>query len=221
MARTSKPRITAARKAAKGQSCMIRIPGICCHDETTVVLCHYRLASGAGMKPDDEQGAWDVRFATAPVDGRSRRFTRRNRATPMARRGRVQDAGSASQGGRVIGIDFGVSRLITSALVSHYRGTTMNQLANSTQPAGGEEELPTTRALNQLDKSLDQLQDTITSLDKTLQPVLRHAEPDGKSVGGDIREAGVSPIHSTVIEITARVQYAAQHVAALRNRITV
>ncbi len=121
----------------------------------------------------------------------------------------------------MIGFDYGLFLLLKSARTSHNRGTTMNQLANSTQPAGGEEALPTTRALTQLDKSLDQLEDTITSLDKTLQPVLRHAEPDAKSVGGEIREAGVSPIHSTVLEITARVQHAAQQVAALRNRITV
>lgn len=43
------------RKLAKGKECQIRIPGVCCGDKDTVVLCHFRMAgiSGAGLKSPD------------------------------------------------------------------------------------------------------------------------------------------------------------------------
>ena len=46
---------TPARKAARGQECQIRIPGICNGDPETTVLAHYRMQPycGAGFKPDD------------------------------------------------------------------------------------------------------------------------------------------------------------------------
>ncbi|KAF1006763.1 MAG: putative nuclease YbcO [Luteibacter sp.] len=66
----SRPKMTAARRAAEGRPCMIRVPGICSHDVGTVVLCHYRLATGAGQKPDDEQGAWGCSRCHDAVDGR-------------------------------------------------------------------------------------------------------------------------------------------------------
>ena len=56
----SAPKMTKARKLAKGQPCMVRIPGICNGNPETTVLAHYRLAGycGTGMKTDDEMGAW-------------------------------------------------------------------------------------------------------------------------------------------------------------------
>lgn len=66
----SRPKMTTARRAAEGRPCMIRVPGICSHDVGTVVLCHYRLATGAGQKPDDEQGAWGCSRCHDAVDGR-------------------------------------------------------------------------------------------------------------------------------------------------------
>lgn len=52
--------MTNLRKIAKGQSCQIRIPGICNGRPETTVLCHYRLAgiSGLGLKSPDWLGAW-------------------------------------------------------------------------------------------------------------------------------------------------------------------
>lgn len=52
--------MTDLRKLAKGQDCMIRIPGVCNHNPETTVLAHYRMAGtcGTGMKPPDTLGAW-------------------------------------------------------------------------------------------------------------------------------------------------------------------
>jgi hypothetical protein len=76
-----RPKMTPARKAAKGQPCMVRIPGICNGNPETTVLAHYRLAGycGGGMKPDDEVfGAWACSACHDEVDGRTRShaFTR-------------------------------------------------------------------------------------------------------------------------------------------------
>lgn len=51
--------MTILRKAARGQPCMVRLPGCDGGGETTV-LAHYRMAGycGTGMKPPDELGAW-------------------------------------------------------------------------------------------------------------------------------------------------------------------
>ncbi|AFC85896.1 Protein of unknown function (DUF1364) [Frateuria aurantia DSM 6220] len=70
----SAPKMTKARKLAKGQPCMIRIPGICNGNPETTVLAHYRLAgySGTGMKPPDEMGAWACSACHDVVDGRVR-----------------------------------------------------------------------------------------------------------------------------------------------------
>lgn len=60
-------------KAARGQSCQVRVPG--CPDNTeTVVLAHYRMSgtSGMGMKPNDLQGAWCCDWCHSQVDGRTK-----------------------------------------------------------------------------------------------------------------------------------------------------
>ena len=69
--RTSRPKMTAARRAAKGQPCLIRLPGCDGGGETTV-LAPYRLAGtcGMGMKPDDEQAAFACVNCHDAVDGR-------------------------------------------------------------------------------------------------------------------------------------------------------
>jgi hypothetical protein len=70
VARKAHPKMTAARKAASGKPCMIRIPGVCCFDSSTTVLCHYRLSTGGGTKPHDTQGAWGCNKCHDAVDGR-------------------------------------------------------------------------------------------------------------------------------------------------------
>jgi hypothetical protein len=71
--KVSRPKTTKARQAAKGKPCMMRIPGVCSGDISTVVLCHYRLAGycGTGIKPNDVTfGAWACDQCHAAADGR-------------------------------------------------------------------------------------------------------------------------------------------------------
>ena len=62
------------RKLAKGQPCMIRVPGVCNRNSETTVLAHYRMAGtcGTGMKPPDMLGAWACSACHDAVDGRVR-----------------------------------------------------------------------------------------------------------------------------------------------------
>ena len=60
------------RAFAKGQPCMVRLPGCDGGGETTV-LAHYRIsgACGTGMKPDDlAYGAWCCARCHDVCDGR-------------------------------------------------------------------------------------------------------------------------------------------------------
>lgn len=67
-----RPKMTEARKSAKGQPCMVRLPGCDGGGETTV-LAHYRLAGtcGTGTKPPDVLGAWACWFCHECCDGRA------------------------------------------------------------------------------------------------------------------------------------------------------
>jgi hypothetical protein len=69
--RSLRPKMTPARKAAKGQCCMVRLPGCDGGGETTV-LAHYRLAGycGTGIKPPDDMGAWACVQCHDRIDGR-------------------------------------------------------------------------------------------------------------------------------------------------------
>lgn len=61
------------RKLARGQDCMVRIPGVCNGNPETTVLAHYRLAGacGMGVKPPDIMGAWCCSACHDAVDGRA------------------------------------------------------------------------------------------------------------------------------------------------------
>lgn len=70
---------TAARRAAAGKPCLVRIPGACNGDPATVVLAHYSLAgvSGRGFKSPDYMGAYCCSSCHDAVDGRARtQFTK-------------------------------------------------------------------------------------------------------------------------------------------------
>ncbi len=56
------------RQSAKGQPCLVRVPGICCGDSETVVLAHL---NGAGMavKHSDAHAAYACRTCHAWLDG--------------------------------------------------------------------------------------------------------------------------------------------------------
>lgn len=64
--------MTYLRKLARGQDCMIRIPGVCNHNPETTVLAHYRMTGtcGTGMKPPDTMGAWACSSCHDFVDSR-------------------------------------------------------------------------------------------------------------------------------------------------------
>jgi hypothetical protein len=58
------------RKLAAGQVCQVRLPNICNHNPSTVVLAHFRLSgiSGMGVKSPDLIGAWCCSTCHAHVD---------------------------------------------------------------------------------------------------------------------------------------------------------
>jgi len=58
------------RKEAKGRNCLIRIPGHCNQNAETVVLCHYRMATGVGQKPHDLHGAFGCSGCHDAIDQR-------------------------------------------------------------------------------------------------------------------------------------------------------
>jgi hypothetical protein len=65
--------VTDLRKLAKGQPCMMRIPGVCNFNPETTVLCHVRMVgmSGMGLKIHDMFGSWGCSACHDYVDGRA------------------------------------------------------------------------------------------------------------------------------------------------------
>ena len=61
-------------QSARGESCQIRLPGICNGNRETVVLAHYRLAGtcGTGIKPPDYLGAYACSACHDEADRRTR-----------------------------------------------------------------------------------------------------------------------------------------------------
>lgn len=71
--RSKGPKMTPIRKAARGEDCTIRIPGVCNFDSETTVLCHSnRLADGKGMglKAPDTAAAFGCSSCHDVLDGR-------------------------------------------------------------------------------------------------------------------------------------------------------
>lgn len=64
--------MTNLREAARGEPCMIRLPG-CNFDPQTTVLCHYRMSgvSGMGLKSPDLLASWGCSACHAFVDTHS------------------------------------------------------------------------------------------------------------------------------------------------------
>lgn len=70
--KSSRPKMTPIRKAARGEACTILIPGVCNNDTSTTVLCHSnRLADGKGMglKAPDTAAAIGCSCCHAVLDG--------------------------------------------------------------------------------------------------------------------------------------------------------
>lgn len=68
--------MSAITKAARGQECQVRMPGICNRNPETVVLAHYRLkgSCGTGIKPPDYMGAFACSACHDEADRRTRRI---------------------------------------------------------------------------------------------------------------------------------------------------
>lgn len=69
-------RMTPIRKAARGQDCTLRIPGVCNFDPDTTVLCHSNnLADGKGMglKAPDTEACFGCSACHDVLDGRRSR----------------------------------------------------------------------------------------------------------------------------------------------------
>ena len=71
MKKSARPKMTAARRSAKGQSCTLRFPG-CGTLGTETVLCHIRQlgGGGVGMKPADNESAYGCPHCHDVLDGR-------------------------------------------------------------------------------------------------------------------------------------------------------
>lgn len=67
-----RPKMTPARKAARGEDCTVRLDG-CKNDTETVVLCHLRMFSGGGtaLKPHDSEGVFACSYCHDRIDGRA------------------------------------------------------------------------------------------------------------------------------------------------------
>jgi hypothetical protein len=57
------------RDSARGQPCMVRIPGVCNHDPATTVLAHIN-GGGMGTKTSDLFGAFACSSCHDVIDGR-------------------------------------------------------------------------------------------------------------------------------------------------------
>lgn len=66
------------RQLARGQACMVRIPGVCNHNPETTVLAHIRRGgvAGAGQKPPDTCAVWACSACHDAIDRRSHRIDR-------------------------------------------------------------------------------------------------------------------------------------------------
>lgn len=67
-----RPKMTPARKAAKGCDCTVQFPG-CPNARETTVLCHLRMFSGGGMgiKPHDSEAVMADSYCHDRLDGRA------------------------------------------------------------------------------------------------------------------------------------------------------
>ncbi len=58
-------------ESARGEQCLIRIPGVCNRDDTTTVACHEPSGSGIGLKWPDSEVAYGCSACHDEIDGRT------------------------------------------------------------------------------------------------------------------------------------------------------
>jgi hypothetical protein len=74
--KSSRPKMTPIRRAARGQECQLQILGVCNGDPATTILCHSnRLADGKGMglKAPDTEACIGCSSCHDVLDGRAPR----------------------------------------------------------------------------------------------------------------------------------------------------
>lgn len=74
--KSSRPRMTPIRKAARGQDCTLQILGVCNGDPETTVLCHSNQLSdgkGMGLKAPDTAACFGCSSCHDVLDGRAPR----------------------------------------------------------------------------------------------------------------------------------------------------
>ena len=70
--KTSRPKMTSIRRAAKDQECTLRFPQVCNYDTSTTVLCH-RNGAGMGMKSSDTDAVFGCFACHQVLDGHAPR----------------------------------------------------------------------------------------------------------------------------------------------------
>lgn len=71
--KSSRPRMTPIRRAARGQDCTLQLPGICNYACDTTVLCHSNFlkdGKGMGLKAPDTAAAFGCSSCHDVLDGR-------------------------------------------------------------------------------------------------------------------------------------------------------
>jgi hypothetical protein len=64
---------TKIRKAARGQDCSLRLPGVCCFENDTVILAHLNTREkGISRKSNDIHGVFACWKCHDVIDGRNR-----------------------------------------------------------------------------------------------------------------------------------------------------
>jgi hypothetical protein len=59
-------------ESARGEQCLIRIPGVCNRQDETTVACHEPCGSGLSMKWPDTEIAYGCNACHDEIDGRTR-----------------------------------------------------------------------------------------------------------------------------------------------------
>jgi hypothetical protein len=71
--KSSRPKMTPIRRAARGQECTLQILGVCNGDSSTVVLCHSNKlehGKGMGLKAPDTAACFGCAACHDVLDGR-------------------------------------------------------------------------------------------------------------------------------------------------------
>jgi hypothetical protein len=75
------------RNSARGQDCLVRIPGICNFNPETTILAHVGSGAGMGQKTDDIEATFCCSSCHETIDGVVREDFSREEVQLMAKEG--------------------------------------------------------------------------------------------------------------------------------------